>query len=167
MHSKCHNSKQQGTIDHKIKTYCIVPYCSTSNPGTNAKIKTTNAVPRRHSSQIPPVNQGGKQTKSIRAVGIQESKKEKREKRKVGRSTGMPPGEEESRTRYPDAETPPLAWLALCHAKRKKRDMLSLCSKREKKQKVGLLSKPPPSQIMPLSPYRLMSSRPCSRARSH
>ena len=44
----------------------------------------------------------------------------------------MPPGKEESRTRYPGAETPPLACLAgwLCATPKEKRDMLSLCSKK-------------------------------------
>ena len=93
-HNTSHNSKQQGTTNHKIKTYCIVPYCSTSNPGTNAKIKTTNAVPRRHSSQIPPVNQGGKTDKEHQSRWYPRKQKKKKGKRKVGRSTGMPPGED-------------------------------------------------------------------------
>ena len=108
-------------------------------------------MPRRHSSKDPPhKTRGGKQTKSIRAIGIQESKKEGKTK-----SMGMPPAEEESSR---ERGKPPLAWLALCRLPREgKRDMLNSAAKR-KKQKVGLLSKPPPSQIMPLSPYRLMSS---------
>ena len=122
-HNTSHNSKQQGTTNHKIKTYCIVPYCSTSNPVTNRKIK----INKRHASQAqladPSRKPGRKTDKEHQSRWYPRKQKKRRENEKVGHSTGNAArkgGKQDkiSWRRNPTSCLP--GWLALCHAKRKK-----------------------------------------------
>lgn len=92
-------------------------------------------MPRRHSSKIRPRKPGRKQTKSTRAVGIEESNKGKTKSRsQYGSATRK--GGKQDKNILAQRGKPPLIWMALCHPKEKrKRDMLSLRSKRERNRK--------------------------------
>lgn len=133
----------------KIKTYCIVPYCSTSNP-VQPQIETTNAVPRRPSSKLPPIKPGRKRDKEHQSRWY--PRKQKKGKRKVGRSTD---GNATRRGGKAGAKGKTAFCLAgfVPHPKRE-----ACAAKREKNRKWVFSPNRRLLKIMPLSPYRLMSS---------